>query len=234
VRKPSGGPALRLLSRRIPAGERAARFTRSGEAAVLAGLVVAGVGGSAAPAVTGAATVVPSAATTRAAATAPSTSAAGVGAFRSVRTYQGVALPQRLRIPAIGVDTAIEGVGLAADGTIAPPSGWHVTGWYDRGPRPGQAGPAVIVGHVDSRSGPAVFYRLAQLRPGDVVHVDRADRTTARFRVVEQRQVPKDQFPVELYAPTLQSSLRLLTCGGSFDDRTGHYRDNLIVSAVPG
>jgi LPXTG-site transpeptidase (sortase) family protein len=166
---------------------------------------------------------------------ATSPAASAVRAFRSVRTYQEVALPARLRIPAQHINTRLQRLGLAADGTIAAPSGWQVAGWYDQGPRPGQKGRAVIVGHVDSRSGPAVFFDLARLRTGDAVYVDRADGSTTRFQVTGRRQVPKDRFPAEaVYSPTLQASLMLMTCGGSFDHSTGHYRDNLIVFAVPG
>jgi hypothetical protein len=155
--------------------------------------------------------------------------------FRSVRTYQRVAVPVRLRIPAAGVDTRLQRVGLAADGSIAPPTRWDVAAWYRNGPRPGQQGPAVIVGHVDSRSRAAVFFRLAKLRRGDPVYVDRADGSTIRFRVQGRRTVPKAAFPADLvYAPTLEASLQLITCGGTFDSSTGHYRDNIIVAAVPG
>jgi hypothetical protein len=91
----------------------------------------------------------------------------------------------------------------------------------------------VIVGHVDSRSGPAVFHRLSEVRPGALVLVDLADGTTARFRVDGRQQVAKSRFPADLvYSPTLQTVLRLVTCGGTFDAGTGHYRDNIIVTAV--
>lgn len=166
--------------------------------------------------------------------------AAGAGTrvvpqFHSVRTYPGVALPVRLRIPAEGIDTGLERLGLASDGSITAPGRWQQAGWYDGGPRPGQNGPAVIVGHVDSRSGPAVFYRLAALRPGVEVYVDRQDGSTAHFRVTRQQQVPKDRFPADVvYSPTLDVSLLLMTCGGIFDTATGHYRDNIIVFAAPG
>jgi sortase (surface protein transpeptidase) len=195
-------------------------------------LVTAGIAGSSAPAAKDATAAARAASVTAAHATAAR--GQGVPAFRSVRTYQGVAVPVRLRIPSVGIDTALGRVGLAADGTIAVPSRWQVAGWYEKGPRPGQEGPAVIVGHVDSRSGPAVFFRLAELRPGDTAYVDRADGSSVRFRVTGHRQVSKSRFPADLvYSPTLQASLRLLTCGGSFDASTGHYRDNIIVWAVP-
>ncbi len=156
------------------------------------------------------------------------------GGFRSPRTYPAVAEPMRLRIPAIGVNTSLERLGRAADGTVETPERWEMAGWYAQGPRPGQAGPAVLLGHVDSRSGPAVFYDLARLRPGDAVVVERADGTAARFRVTGRLQVAKSQFPSDLvYGASLQPSLRLVTCGGTFDTATGHYRDNVIVSAVP-
>jgi Sortase domain len=157
---------------------------------------------------------------------------AGVEGFRSVRTYVPVAVPTRLRIPAQRIDTTLQRLGLEADGSIAAPTRWELAGWYAGGARPGQPGVAVIAGHVDSATGPAVFYRLPRLRPGAVVLVDRADGSTARFRVTGQRQVPKDHFPASaLYYPTLRATLLLLTCGGTFDAATGHYRDNVVVSA---
>ena len=92
----------------------------------------------------------------------------------------------------------------------------------------------MILGHVDSRSGPGVFFPLAGLAPGTEVQVDRADGSTVAFRVTSVLQVPKSGFPTEsVYGPTLQSSLRLVTCGGSFDQAAGSYRDNVIVSADP-
>jgi sortase (surface protein transpeptidase) len=153
--------------------------------------------------------------------------------FRSPRTHPTVALPARLRIPAIGVDTPLMRLGLDADGTVEPPSAWQNAGWYTGSARPGQAGPAVVLGHVDSDSGAAVFYRLSTLRTGDTVDVTRTDGTRVTFRVSGRQQVAKSQFPTDLvYAPTLEPSLRLVTCGGTFDPRSGHYRDNIIVSAV--
>ena len=160
--------------------------------------------------------------------------AAGAGTFRSPRTYPAVALPVRLRIPRIRVNTSLVRLGRTRDGQVAVPERWGEAGWYAEGPRPGQAGPAVLLGHVDSATGPAVFYRLEELRPGDEVEVDRADGSTVAFRVTGTIQVAKSRFPSDLvYAPTLQPALRLVTCGGAFDHGTGHYRDNIIVAAVP-
>jgi hypothetical protein len=200
-------------------------------------VVVSGRGtGSRVAAASGGATptAAPTAAPTGSGAARPGPTVTSVPSFRSVRTYAGVAVPVRLRIPAAGVDTGLERLGLAADGTIEPPDRWESAGWYERGPRPGQPGPAVIAGHVDSKSGPAVFFELSRLRDGDAVFVDRADGSTARFQVSGRQQVAKSQFPADLvYSPTLSTVLRLVTCGGTFDARTGHYRDNIIVTAVP-
>jgi sortase (surface protein transpeptidase) len=154
--------------------------------------------------------------------------------FKSVRTYDAVAVPVRLRIPAAGVDSQVEKLGRAADRTIALPRRAERAGWFAGGPRPGQPGPAVIIGHVDMDHRPAVFFRLAELAPGDTVFVDRADGSTARFRVTRLRQVPKTDFPTDqVYAPDLAPSLRLITCGGSFDHDSHSYRDNVIVYAAP-
>jgi len=203
----------------------------------LAALVVAGIAAFGAP-VAARSGAAPSAAAARghaAAAGQGGTAPSPVPTFRSVRTYKSVAVPVRLRIPSIGVDTSLVRLGLAPDGSIAAPTRWELAGWYEQGPRPGQPAPAVIAGHVDSRSGPAVFYRLRELPPGARVYVERADGSTIRFRVTESRRVAKSAFPADLvYSPTLQPVLRLVTCGGTFDATTGHYRDNIVVSAEPG
>jgi sortase (surface protein transpeptidase) len=152
--------------------------------------------------------------------------------YRSTRTHSETALPVRLRIPAIDVDTGLEYLGLAPDKSIKVPSGPDVAGWWKGGSRPGQVGPAVILGHVDSRTGTAVFYRLRWLQRGDEVFVDRADGTTARFVVTEQGKYSKVAFPSDLvYYPTLEPELRLVTCGGPYDRATG-YRENLVVFAA--
>jgi hypothetical protein len=123
-------------------------------------------------------------------------------------------------------------LGRARDGTVEVPSRWQVAGWYAPGPRPGDPGSAVILGHVDSERGPAVFYRLRELRPGDEIVVTRADRSRVRFVVQRTEQYDKLRFPTDdVYYPTLTSTLRLVTCGGVFDHSTGHYRSNIIVFA---
>jgi hypothetical protein len=157
----------------------------------------------------------------------------GVAGFRSVRTYDQPALPVRLWIPAISVSTPLVRLGRLPDGSLEVPHDWDKAGWYDRGPRPGQPGPAVILGHVDSRTGPAVFFRLRALRPRDIVRVGLADGRILVFRVQRVKQYPKDEFPTEaVYLPTLNRELRLITCGGEFDYASGHYRDNIVVYAT--
>lgn len=152
--------------------------------------------------------------------------------FTSARTYPAVALPVRLLIPALHVDSRLDRLGLQKDGTIEVPHRVDVAGWYESGPRPGQNGPAVILGHVDSKTGPGIFVDLRHVRIGTLVRVDRADGTSVRFKVTKVSRVPKVGFPTDLvYAPSLDPSLRLVTCGGSFDRSRGSYRDNVIAFA---
>lgn len=140
--------------------------------------------------------------------------------------------PLRLRIPAIDVNTALQPLGLLADGTLQPPSAWQTAGWYRDGVIPGKSGPAVIVGHVDSLSGPAVFYRLRQLRPGDLVVVQRRDGRMLTFVVDRLAAYPKSAFPTAaVYGATPLPALRLVTCTGDFDWHAHNYLDNLVVFA---
>jgi hypothetical protein len=144
-----------------------------------------------------------------------------------------VAPPARISIPAIGVDARVIRLGLDRNGALEVPSRWGDAGWYVHSPRPGDPGPAVMAGHVDSTSGPAVFYRLGALRRGAVIRVARADGTTARFRVQRVERWPKAHFPTHrVYGDTRRPTLRLITCGGAFDGGTGHYTDNTIVFAI--
>jgi sortase (surface protein transpeptidase) len=149
-----------------------------------------------------------------------------------VRTLDEVADPVRLRIPALHVTGAVQRLGLQPGGAIAVPSRTDVAGWYANGPRPGQPGPAVVLGHVDSTAGPGIFFDLYRLSAGALVEVDRADGSTVTFRVTRVDRVPKTRFPTDLvYAPTLDPTLRLVTCGGRFDPARGSYRDNVIAFA---
>ena len=140
--------------------------------------------------------------------------------------------PLRVRVPAIGVDSSLVELGVDDDGALVPPADFDRAGWFAGGPAPGTVGPSVIAGHVDSRDGPAVFFRLGELAGGDEVLVDRADGTTARFAVTGAERVPKDRFPTQqVYGPTPRAELRLITCGGEFDRDRRSYRDNVVVTA---
>jgi hypothetical protein len=146
---------------------------------------------------------------------------------------QDAAAPQRIEIPSIGVDAPVVPLGLEPSGVLEAPEGLAETGWWADGPEPGEAGPAVVAGHVDSRAGPAVFYRMGELRPGDPVDVVRADGSRVVFAVERLEQHPKADFPTEaVYGDTAGPALRLITCGGAFDRSTGHYVDNVIVYAT--
>lgn len=140
--------------------------------------------------------------------------------------------PDRIRIPAIGVDAAVDDMGLNDDGSIEVPEAFEDTGWWEYSPRPGRVGASAILGHVDSTTGPAVFFRLTELRPGDEIHVDGVDGRTVTFAVRAIEQHPKAQFPSErVFGATPQPSLRLITCGGAFDSNAGSHLDNVIVFA---
>jgi hypothetical protein len=144
-----------------------------------------------------------------------------------------VALPVELTVPAIGVRTSLVRLGLTPAGRLQVPASFTVAGWYDGSPRPGATGSAIIAGHIDSRAGPAVFYRLASLRPGDLAYVRRADGTVALFRVTGVRIYPKDRFPTTaVYGPAPGPALRLITCGGTFDPALHSYLSNVVVYAV--
>ncbi|WP_083441528.1 class F sortase [Nitriliruptor alkaliphilus] len=140
--------------------------------------------------------------------------------------------PERLVIPAIDVDADVLRLGLEDDGAMEVPQDFAQAGWFDRGPKPGRVGPAVIAGHVDDRSGPAVFFRLSELEPGDLIEVHGEDGEIVTFAVRETQQHPKDAFPTEaVYSGTPGSELRLITCSGEFDRGERSYRDNTIVFA---
>jgi len=142
--------------------------------------------------------------------------------------------PDRVKIATIGVDSSLEPLDLDAAGKLKPPSAYTHAGWFAKGPAPGDLGPAVIAGHVDSQEGPAVFSRLDRLAPGDPVEVARSDGKAFDFRVVSVESHAKAAFPTALvYGPAPGPVLRLVTCGGVFDPRSRHYRDNVVVTAVP-
>jgi sortase (surface protein transpeptidase) len=144
-----------------------------------------------------------------------------------------VSRPVALTIPSIGVQTSLVNLGLTAAGTLQVPASTAVAGWYTGSPRPGAVGSAVIAGHIDSKAGPGVFFRLSSLRAADRVYVRRADGTLAVFRVTAVSSYAKDSFPTAaVYGATPDSELRLITCGGTFDYATGSYLSNTVVYAV--
>jgi hypothetical protein len=143
-------------------------------------------------------------------------------------------LPTRIDVPAIGVHAPVVPLGLQRDGKMAVPpmNKSQETSWYKYGPTPGEVGPAVIVGHVDSKTGPAVFYRLGEVKPGTKVQISRKDGTRPVFLVYRLERVAKAHFPTErVYGPVRHPAMRLITCGGTFDAATGHYLDNIIAYA---
>lgn len=137
--------------------------------------------------------------------------------------------PTRLQIDAVSINAAITGVGLRRDKTIEVPSP-KLVGWYNQGPTPGEKGPAVLVGHVDYLDGVAIFWRLREIAPGDVVKVTRADGITVSFRVDSIQQFDQDSFPTQaVYGALNYPGIRLITCGGTFDPITHHYSHNTVV-----
>jgi LPXTG-site transpeptidase (sortase) family protein len=143
-------------------------------------------------------------------------------------------VPVRVIIPAISVNAPVTEVGLTTGRTVqTPPLNDHnLAGWYKYSVTPGQKGSALIVGHVDSYTGPSVFFRLKELRKGDTVQVSRADGHLVTFTVDGVQLASKTAFPTQaVYQNTGYPSLRLVTCGGPFDYSSGHYLDNIIVYA---
>jgi Sortase domain len=139
-------------------------------------------------------------------------------------------VPVTLRIPAMGLSTPLSTLGLNPDGTVEVPTSYQQAGWFGLGPTPGQRGSAVMLGHVDSHSGPGVFFQLRTLTDGDKVAVDLADGATATFVVIGVATYAKEQFPAkQVYGSHGYSALQLVTCGGVFDSQTGGYLSNVVV-----
>ncbi|GGW36100.1 class F sortase [Streptomyces lucensis JCM 4490] len=148
----------------------------------------------------------------------------------------GAARPLRVDIPRLGVQAPVVTRGLDARGAVDPPPFDQpgVVGWYGSGTAPGAAGAALLVGHVDTETRPAVFYRLSTLRPGETVRVVRSDDTVAVFTIDDVRVLPRDDFDARLaYGPHERgrAELRLITCGGTFDRASRGYTANVVVSA---
>ncbi|WP_105031417.1 sortase domain-bontaining protein [Arthrobacter ruber] len=144
------------------------------------------------------------------------------------------AAPVRISIPAIDVDAPLEVLSLDAAAELQPPVDWQAAGWYDRSPVPGVRGPSVIAGHLTAPDGPAVFVDLGNLEPGDTVTVTQADGSTDDFAVNRTISAERtDSFPTEeIYGPTPDAQLRLITCDGEYDPARGHWTRNMIVFAT--
>ncbi|MCU1370282.1 MAG: peptidase sortase [Ilumatobacteraceae bacterium] len=140
--------------------------------------------------------------------------------------------PTRIVIPEIEVDAPMVPLALDGDGRLEAPRGTSEVGWFRDGPEPGEVGAAVVAGHLDSRDGGAVFARLSEVRPGTRVEFSSASGITA-FEVTRVEQYPKSEIPNEIvYGHPDRPELRLITCGGTFDEGIRHYRDNLVVYAT--
>jgi sortase (surface protein transpeptidase) len=110
------------------------------------------------------------------------------------------------------------------------PERYDITAWYTGSPTPGELGPAIIAGHVDSFKGTGIFFRLRELQPGDTVSVSRVDGTTATFKITSLEQYPKNSFPTQkVYGNITYAGIRLITCGGAFDSQTYEYTDNIVA-----
>ena len=165
----------------------------------------------------------------------PAASAAGRTSEAGLGPSLSRSLPVTVDIPAIGVHSQLLHLGRNSDGTIEVPSlttAADEAAWYEYSATPGQIGTSVIEGHVDSYQGPAVFFRLGALKPGDDINITLANGVTAIFRVTGVREYLKDNFPDQLiYGDTHYAALRLITCGGVFDTATGHYLSSTVVFA---
>lgn len=144
-------------------------------------------------------------------------------------------VPVRVRAEAIGLDAPIDPVALEGDGTMEIPDAVDRIGWYAPGVRPGQAGSAVLAGHVDSRTeGQGALFELRRLEPGDVLHLTDDDGAVQRFDVVARSTHPRDALPIdELFRWEGPRQLQIITCGGAFDPARGGYADNVVITAVP-
>ncbi|PYY32106.1 class F sortase [Curtobacterium sp. MCJR17_055] len=234
--RPDGGAAGTALRTRL----RRHRVALSAAVAVVvaAGAVATGVAVAADDGSDGAAGV-PTATPSAASSSAPGPSSAPSG-DRDIAGFQDPAAPAarsdatptRVSIPAIGVDAGLEDLHRGAAGELDPPEAWDDAGWFSDGIVPGEVGPAVIAGHVDSPTSAAVFFRLDELVAGDRIAVAMTDGSTRTFAVDRTERAAKSAFPTsDVYGTTPTPTLRLITCDGTFDTATGHYTDNLIVFA---
>ncbi len=209
------------------------RARRDWVVAAAAGIVVAAVGwvilpSAASSAASSAGTSAAGSAAPLAPSAAPSTVEGSVTALPPLPHI----VPTSVEIPAIGVRSTLASLRLDAHGVLQAPRNPQQAGWFSAGPVPGDRGPAVIAGHLDSFTGPAVFLRLSQLRPGDLIVVHRSDGVTVNFRVLTTQKYAKNAFPSQaVYGPVPVAALRLITCGGAYNHATARYPDDVVVFA---
>lgn len=142
-------------------------------------------------------------------------------------------IPRHLQIPNLGISVGLSTLGLNKDDSVQVPKSFAIPGWYKYGPTPGERGSSVILGHVDSTTGPGVFYRLNDLRPGMPIIVTLADHVVVHFKVIGVRMYTKNNFPDKIvYGSRTYSALQLVTCGGAFDPATRHYESNIVAYTV--
>lgn len=174
---------------------------------------------------------------------APSAAPSGTWAPTTPDPDVGVTPAEPAREQSVPVSVAIPDIDVRSDlisldvepatGVLIPPERYDIAGWFTGGPVPGAVGPSIIAGHVDSRAGPGIFYRLEEMRAGQTITVTRADGEVVDFTVLRVEQYPKAEFPTaKVYGPTPDRELRLITCGGDFDRSRRSYLDNIVVYAV--
>lgn len=155
-------------------------------------------------------------------------------ALTPVASAPAAALPSRVVLPTVGVDASVGATGIGPKGELAVPDVFDQAFWFEGSAVPGEPGVSVLVGHLDDESGPAVFYRLELLKPGEEILIPRSDGATARYTVTEVKVFPKGRFPTErVFGASAGPGLRLITCIGRFDRRRKTYLDNLVVFAAP-
>jgi|SRR5579872_670725 len=141
-------------------------------------------------------------------------------------------IPVKIEIPSINLNAVVVKTGLEANGALHVPSNSSLTGWYDLGPKPGQVGPAVITGHLDTAAGPGVFWNLHNVKIDDEINIVRDDGTIAVFKVQKMQIYPQNNFDTQaVYGSIPNAGLRIITCAGTYLKSAGHYSDDLVVYA---
>lgn len=159
----------------------------------------------------------------------PASETSGPPPIPPATEFQTGVRPSRIVIPSIDVDATVIDLDIRGSAPEVP-SDFSEVGWYEQTRLPGEIGPAVLAGHIDSESGPAVFFRLNELEPGDELEIHSADGEVRVFEVLDSGQYPKENLPREVFGFDMPvAELRLITCGGTFDRRSGHYQDNFVV-----